>query len=239
MSKEKKATTRHAKRSRYSGPNLPEDIWCHVHSLLSMRDSARVASVSHTFLRSWRHHPNLIFSKETMGLKHNACEGGDIARAFTSEVYQILKKHSGTGVKTLEFDIFDCRNLSSCHLNTWLQIAITPGIESLTLKLPLKYKEGYSFPCSLLFGAKGNSIQHLHLTYCAFHPPIGIDFLRRLTKLYLREVRITEEELGCLLSNSFALEQFELIYCSEIICLKIPCVERLSCVTVSDCKCCK
>jgi hypothetical protein len=47
-------------------------------------------------------------------------------------------------------------------------------------------------------------------------------------------VRITGEELGCLLSNAFALEQFELRDCSEIICLKIPCVlQRLSRVTVS------
>jgi hypothetical protein len=158
-----------------------------------------------------------------------------MAKAFTSKVDQILKNHSGTGLKTLEFDIPVCHNVSSYHLNTWLQIGTTPGIESLILKLPLKcINEGYSFPCSLLFGANGNSIQHLHLTSIAFHPPGGIDFLRRLTKLYLRRVRITEEELGCLLSNSFSLEQFDMS-CTEIICLKIPCVERLSCVTVSDC----
>jgi hypothetical protein len=159
-----------------------------------------------------------------------------MAKAFTSKVDQILKNHSGTGLKTLEFDIPVCHNVSSYHLNTWLQIGTTPGIESLILKLPLKcINEGYSFPCSLLFGANGNSIQHLHLTSIAFHPPGGIDFLRRLTKLYLRQVRITEEELGCLLSNSFSLEQFELMSCTEIICLKIPCVEQLSCMTVSDC----
>ncbi|CAL4889290.1 unnamed protein product [Urochloa decumbens] len=231
--KAKKCNPLRVKRSRHSGPNLPEDIWCHIHSLLSMRDSARIASVSHTFLRSWRHHPNLIFTKETLGLKRIACEEGDISRAFTSEVDQILKKHSGTGVKTLELDIFGCRYLNSYHLNAWLQIAVTPGIESLTLELPLKYEEGYSFPCSLLFGANGNSIQHLHLTHCAFRPTVGIGCLRSLTKLYLNKVHITGEELGYLLSNSLALEQFELSYCSEIICLEIPCLERLSCLTVS------
>ncbi|KAL6870578.1 hypothetical protein ACP4OV_014426 [Aristida adscensionis] len=34
----------------YSGP---EDVWSYIHSLLPMRDAARVACVSHAFLHSW------------------------------------------------------------------------------------------------------------------------------------------------------------------------------------------
>jgi hypothetical protein len=46
----------------------------------------------------------------------------------------------------------------------------------------------------------------------------------------------TGDELGNLFSNSFALEQLELIYCGELISLKIPFwLERLSFLRVSEC----
>jgi len=80
-------------------------------------------------------------------------------------------------------------------------------------------------------------IRYLHLTYCAFRPMVGFDCLRRLTKLHLYQVRLTGNELGCLISKSFALEQLELMSCDELICLKIPlCLERLSCLRVTWCK---
>ncbi|KAF8769685.1 hypothetical protein HU200_006290 [Digitaria exilis] len=181
---------------------LVQDIWCHIHSLLPIQESARAASVSRVFLRSWRSRPNLILTKETLCLKQNTCGEGDTARALAENIDQILKTHSGTGVKTLELDVFDC------HV--------------------------YSFPCSLLFGQNGISIQDFHLTRCAFHPTAGI--LRNLTNLYLSYVCITGEELGCLLSNSLALMELKLEYCNEIVSLKIPCMlEQLSCLTVSDC----
>ncbi|WVZ87450.1 hypothetical protein U9M48_034086 [Paspalum notatum var. saurae] len=57
------------------------------------------------------------------------------------------------------------------------------------------------------------------------------------TKLHLNAVRITGDELGCLISKYFALEQLELWSCRELICLKIPFwLERLSCLLVSLCK---
>ncbi|CAO2045007.1 unnamed protein product [Urochloa humidicola] len=224
--------TKDGRRLRDSLPNLPEEIWYHIHSLMPMEDSARAACVSRTFLRSWRHHPYLILSNGTLGLKQNASGKGDVW-AFTTKIDQILKKHSGAGVKTLELDVSECRDLNPCYLSDWLQIAITPKIESLTLELP--YEEEYNFPCSLLFGGNGNLIQHLHLAYCAFRPTVGIGCLRSLTKLHLNHVHISEEQLVCILSNSLALVQLELNHCSEIICLKIPCVQQLSCLTVFRC----
>uniref|UniRef100_A0A8I6Y854 At1g61320/AtMIF1 LRR domain-containing protein n=2 Tax=Hordeum vulgare subsp. vulgare TaxID=112509 RepID=A0A8I6Y854_HORVV len=213
---------------------LLQDIWCHIHSLMPMQDSARSACVSHAFLDSWRHHPNLILNKETLG--RNACGKGDIARTLISKVDQILKKHSRTAMKILKLDIFDCHDVDISDLNNWLQIAIIPGIEKLVLSLPSGYQEVYTFPCSLLFGQNGSSLRYLQLSYCTFRPTVGFGFLRSLTKLYLRNVRTTGGELGCLLSNSLALQLLELRYCSEIIYLKIPCVlERLSCLNVSAC----
>ncbi|KAK3121876.1 hypothetical protein QOZ80_8BG0662250 [Eleusine coracana subsp. coracana] len=203
---------------------------------MPMKESARAACVSRIFFQSWRHYPSLILTKKTLGFKQNTCAKGDI-EALTYKVDQILKNHSGAAVKTLELDIFHCRDLDPCLLNNWLRISITPGTENVTLSLPKRYKEEYTFPCSRLFGGSGNSsIEYLHLTNCALRPTDHLGCLRSLTELYLREVCITGEELECLLSNSHALTELELVLCNEIICLKVPCVlERLSCLVVSDC----
>jgi hypothetical protein len=66
---------------------------------------------------------------------------------------------------------------------------------------------------------------------------VGFDCLRSLTKLDLNKVRITRDELGYLISNSFALEQLILGICNEVIRLKIPFwLERLSYLRVVWCK---
>jgi len=151
-------------------------------------------------------------------------------------VDQILKNHSGIGVKALHLKVPDSCKVDTCRLNRWLQIGITPGIEEVTVFLPINYRTKYSFPCSLLFGGCGNSIRHLRLSNCAFRPPVGFDCLRSLTKLQLYKVCTTGDELGSLFSNSFALEHLELIYCGELISLKIPFwLERLSFLRVSEC----
>lgn len=134
---------------------------------------------------------------------------------------------------TLKIVVYNHYNVDANHFNSWLQSVITPGIEEITLLLPTNYRDGYNFPCSMAVETHSVSSPHL----CAFRPTVGFDCLRRLTKLHLYQVCITGNELGCLISKSFALEQLELMYCDELICLKIPlCLERLSCLRVTWCK---
>jgi hypothetical protein len=214
---------------------LLQDIWCHIHSLMPLQDAAQSACVSRTFLRSWRCHPNLNFSEETLCLKQNARGKRGVARRFIMRVDRILKNHSGIGVKTLILLIPDSCKIDICRLNHWLQMAIAPGIEEVTISLH-GTKTKFSFPCSLLFGGCGDSIRHLRLAHCAFRPPVGFDCLRSLTKLRLCQVCITGDELGNLFSNSFALEHLELVSCSELISLKIPFwLEGLSFLCVFNC----
>ncbi|CAL5070413.1 unnamed protein product [Urochloa decumbens] len=204
---------------------------------MPLRDAAHSACISRGFLHSWRCHPNLNFTKKTLCWKRNASGKGDMARRFTERVDHILKNHSGIGVKTLNLEIPYYCKFDAYRLNHWLQIAIAPGIEVVTLLLPENYKAKYSFPCSLLFSGCGNSIRYLRLNHCAFRPPVGFDCLRSLTKLYLYDVCIMGDELGNLFSNSFALEQLELLSCGELISLRIPFwLERLSFLDVFGCK---
>lgn len=217
-------------------PSLPEDIWRLIHSLMPMRDAARAACVSRSFLSLWRCHPNLNFSSEAFGLNKNACGKEELAGLFYSKVDHILKRHSGIGVKKLTIKVYsDYSGKGSSYLNNWLQIAVKPGIEELIIALT-QFQAKYNFPCSLLSNGSGDSIQYLHLSNCSFHPTVTLSGLRSLTRLYLCRVRITENELGCLLSHSLALEQLEIRYCDRIVCLKVPCLlQRLISLKVFGC----
>lgn len=93
----------------------------------------------------------------------------------------------------------------------------------------------YNFPCSLLSGETSDSLRCLSLVACNFYPTVGFDGLRSLTRLHLSAVRIRDDNLSCVLSNTCALEQLELWRCNSIICVKIPCLQKLSHLDVSFC----
>ena len=215
-----------------------QDIWCHIHSLMPIQDAARAACVSQTFLRSWRCRPNLDFSRETLGLiNENTCRNEETQRDITSIVDHILQNHSGIGAKAVKFqDGSDYNNQDFCHLDLdrWLRNTSKPGIEELNISL---YGRNtlYNFPCSLLSVEILESLRNLHLVGCCFHPTIGLGSLRNLRRIQLCNVSITESKLECLLSNSLSLEQLVLRRCSGIICLKIPCLQRLSYLEVNTC----
>uniref|UniRef100_A0A0E0DF86 Uncharacterized protein n=1 Tax=Oryza meridionalis TaxID=40149 RepID=A0A0E0DF86_9ORYZ len=216
---------------RNSIPDLPEDILFRIQSFMSMREAARAACVSRAFLHSWRCHPNLIFNKDTIGLKRNA-----FGENFHGKIGRILRNHSGISLKTFQLDYSGmCGFDGTSYLDSWLQIALKPEIEELTLFLPETNKQ-YSFPCSLLSDGVRDSLRYIKLRCCALHPTPELGPLRSLSNLHLLYVSITWAELECLLSNSLALEHLELNHCKGIICLKIPCtLQQLSSLNVVEC----
>ena len=162
----------------------------HIHSLIPMREAARAARASRAFLHSWRCHPNLIFNKDTIGLKKNGR-----GENFHHKIGRILRKHSGISLKTFNLDYsYMCGFDGTRYFDSWLQIALKPGIEKLTLWLPRTQKI-YNFPCSLLSDGVRNSLQYLKLHVVAFHPTVELGPLRSLTSLHFSNVRITWDEL--------------------------------------------
>ncbi|CAO2169773.1 unnamed protein product [Urochloa humidicola] len=211
-----------------TSPDLPEDIWHHIHSLMPLRDAARAACLSRAFLRSWRCRPNLTLNRDAI-LSEEYEPGVNVSHIID----RILRNHSGTGLKILKLHLYLITN--HC-LDSWLQVAVTPMIEELTVVLCSTFKKKYKFPCSVLSNGIGNSIRHLELGFCAFHPTAEFGPLRNLTSLSLRFVHVTGDELECFLSNSLALERLDLSNCSKIICLKIPCMlQKFSCLGVIGC----
>uniref|UniRef100_A0ACD5Y9I2 Uncharacterized protein n=1 Tax=Avena sativa TaxID=4498 RepID=A0ACD5Y9I2_AVESA len=198
----------------YSGPNLPEDMWYHIHSLMPLRDAARAACLSQSFRCSWKRHPNLILSRETLGW--DVCvPQKETARDFRMKIDHILRNHSGIGVRKLNLRMVPNYNAEDCDsIDRWLQIAVTPAIEELTLTLSSN-SDTYKFPCTLLSNGIGDSLR----------------------RLYLADCDIMGDELWSLLSSSSALERLSLRYCSKLSSLKIPChLQRLSHVEVDECR---
>ncbi|KAM3276359.1 hypothetical protein ACQJBY_044633 [Aegilops geniculata] len=185
-----------------------------------MQDAARVACVSHAFKRSWRCYPNLAFNAKALGMDERSCGEDEIVRNFTSRVDNILKNHSCIAIKTLEI-IFRYYDDKVCNLDGWLQTAITPGIEELTVQLSTKSRKHYNFPWSLLANENGKLIQYLKLSCCAFSPTVGL-CLKSLSRLELFDVNITRDQMGSLLHNFFALQRMQLKNCNNITCLKMP-----------------
>ncbi|KAF8671340.1 hypothetical protein HU200_050053 [Digitaria exilis] len=110
------------------------------------------------------------------------------------------------------------------------------GIGVKKLKIQVHSGAKYNFPRSVLLNGSGDSIQYLHLTNCSFRPTVTFGGLRSLTRLHLCIVRITGDELGCLLSHSLALEKLELKSCNLIVYLKVPhLLQRLDYLLVYSC----
>ncbi|CAL5009614.1 unnamed protein product [Urochloa decumbens] len=169
-----------AKIMRFSIPDLPEDILSCIHSLMPMREAARAAFLSRAFLRSWRCHPNLVFNKDTIGLKRSSR-----GENFHHKIDRILKNHSGISLKSFKLDYSGmCGFDGTSYLDTWLQIALKPGIEELTLWLS-NTRRKYNFPCPLLSDGVKNSLRYLKLRFCALHPTAELGPFRRLRSLHL------------------------------------------------------
>jgi hypothetical protein len=129
---------------------------------MPLRDAARTACVSRAFLQSWRYHPNLNFTnKSILGSDSDGC-GMDFIRTIN----RILKKHSGTNVKTLTLELQDYKSGWRRRLDSWLLIALTPGIEEITVSFGFFAKATYKFPCWILsdrvwISCVNFTIQHL------------------------------------------------------------------------------
>ncbi|XP_014758047.1 uncharacterized protein LOC100846643 isoform X2 [Brachypodium distachyon] len=221
------------------GSSTEKDIWHHILSIVPMKDAARAACVCHAFLRSWRCHPNLTFTKKTMCLKElrKGTAGLNDIKEYAANIDHVLTKHSGVGVKIFKIDYrgpYDDKTYN--RLNNWLQIAVTPWIEELDLNIQRPRKTvNFNFPCALLSERCRDSIRRLHLANCNLHSAFEPG-LTSLTVLRLYNVHITGDELGCLLSDSLALEELMLIYCNDIRRLEIPCVlQRFRNLLVVEC----
>jgi hypothetical protein len=117
-----------------------QDILHHIYSLLPLHDAAHAACSSHAFLRFWRCHPNLILNWHILGSNANASQEN-----FICTIDNILRNHSGINIKTLKLQLYAIYDAYQ-YLDSWLQVAVKPGIEELTIELCYRVDMKHNVP---------------------------------------------------------------------------------------------
>jgi hypothetical protein len=229
---------------------LPEDAWRLIYSSLPMRDAARAACVSRRFLRFWRCYPNLTFNQETVAAKRQPLPRGgeeDRGKYLFSKARQVLEAHSGVGATTLRLNLSTCReeDIDAPRLDGWLRaFATSASLREVALLLPESCaRREYTFPYPLLL-TPSSRVESLYLASCGFHParqqhapPTSSFGGSLLSRVCLRRVGTTGEELALFLSSCPALARLDLCDCDAVTSIEIPRVlRRLRTVRVQRCR---
>uniref|UniRef100_A0A0E0HIV3 FBD domain-containing protein n=1 Tax=Oryza nivara TaxID=4536 RepID=A0A0E0HIV3_ORYNI len=169
-------------------PCLPEDIWHHIHSQMPMRDAARAACLSRTFLQSWRSHPNLILNKDTIGLNASACGGN-----FSRKVDHIMRNHSGIGVKIFRLEYLGVVGLDWCALRPTAELG---PLQSLTsLRLRSVSIRGEELQCLL---SNSPALEQLRISSCTeivcLKIPCSLQKLSNLTVIGCDSLKVLENK---------------------------------------------
>uniref|UniRef100_R7WB47 At1g61320/AtMIF1 LRR domain-containing protein n=1 Tax=Aegilops tauschii TaxID=37682 RepID=R7WB47_AEGTA len=194
-----------------------QDIWWHIHSLMPMRDAARAACVSRTFMHSWRRRTSLTFSKKTLGIGEDVCEKDGKARDLTFKVDRIWIEHPGIGVKEVRIEFYD-NTTRVCFLDRWLQIAVTPGIEELIVIPSVGHKRKWKLDSVSV------PFQQLGLSHCSKIIRLKIpSLLQRLITLEVsacKRLQTIEIEAQCLSKFWFSGERLVQLSFGEALQLK-------------------
>ncbi|XP_037442437.1 uncharacterized protein LOC119310919 isoform X2 [Triticum dicoccoides] len=145
------------------GPHLPEDIWCHIFSLLPMQDAARTACVSHAFKRSWRCYPNLAFNAKALGMDERSC-GED-------EILKYLEVLHCSSLKVIEIE---APNLSNFQFMGLCQVQLSLGVALQFKKFDMSFPGVVSYACTNLL----SNLQYVEaLSLCSRHEIIDTPVL--------------------------------------------------------------
>ncbi|CAN6222075.1 unnamed protein product [Urochloa humidicola] len=161
-----------------------------------------------------------------------------LIREFSAIVNHIMHNHTGTGIKTFRLEPPHYHYIDPAVLDRWFQAVMVPGITEFELHLNMGDDGlGYNFPCSLLSSNKGcSTLTSFTISGCSLHSLDKVGCLTSLRRVLLLRMRVTGKELSCFLSSSPALEELRLSYCSDMVCLEIPCLlSRLRLLYVQNC----
>uniref|UniRef100_A0A0E0PEZ3 Uncharacterized protein n=1 Tax=Oryza rufipogon TaxID=4529 RepID=A0A0E0PEZ3_ORYRU len=182
--------------------NLPKDVLCSITSKLPLKEAVRTSVLSSHWKRIWTCRANLELSTRTVYSDYDwercsSHRGFNLnKRKFIKIVDSVLQQHEGAG--TEQFRIrFALDNKNSYHINRWVKNATALKTKGLVLEL-----------YSLLFGPR--------------IVPADSRGSLNLTKLSLREVDITDEDLHQFLSECNHLREVDITDCRMLTNLRVP-----------------
>ncbi|CAN6352750.1 unnamed protein product [Urochloa humidicola] len=194
--------------------HLPPDILYRIASKLPPKEFARTSVLSTQWIRGCMMSacPRLTFDVVSMC----KCKMEDLLYThvwqFVSEVNDVLRKHDGKVVETLQVKINFEDTILAPHIDTWLAFAATSRTKNLILDLiSLKwrlqeYDDPYVFPFQLFDRESISRLQHMRLGFVSLDPPPQFKGFPNLRKLHLQMVKINRKDLEDVLSHCCTLE---------------------------------
>lgn len=225
--------------------SLPNDILSSITSKLSLKEAARTSILSSQWRRVWlcrayidlNHHTVLSESDKERswttpgGIRLNR-------RKFIKSVGALLQQHEGVGTEDIRIRHDLCDRYAG-HINRLVNYTIASKAKGLILELwgvnfgPTIVR--CNFPLQVL-DTKNSNLRRLELWFVSLNPPAGYRGFQNLTKLCLRDVNITNEDVQRLLSEGNRLECFRITNCKMLTSLRIPhCLNRLKVLLVLSC----
>jgi hypothetical protein len=151
---------------------------------------------------------------------------------FIQRVDDVLLQHSGAGVEHIRIH-FDLDGSHTADVNRWITFVIESKTKALSLELlyhaPVYLLERelddsielYSFPFRLFDASNGSHLQFLLFTSISVKVPADFEGFVNLKKLYICDLRISDEDLKHLLSKCSLLKFLSVTYCKTIIGLRV------------------
>uniref|UniRef100_M0WKD1 Uncharacterized protein n=1 Tax=Hordeum vulgare subsp. vulgare TaxID=112509 RepID=M0WKD1_HORVV len=210
-----RAATRRKKSRNNSLHDLPEEILKIIISRLTLKDAARMSTLSSMWKTLWNSHSNLSFHAAMVTHSNSKGDGMDSQeKKFIDIVDTVLRNHDGTYLDQFEV-AFELREKHACSLDSWIGFAVSSKASEIVLDLdprsPRTAEDAYDFPFHLF--QSENGIQSVWVKCVSLKPPRDFYGFTKLTKFTIRSVHIMED-IGNLLSNCCALRWLHIICCN-------------------------
>ncbi|KAK1270950.1 F-box/FBD/LRR-repeat protein [Acorus gramineus] len=238
--------------------DLPDGILHKIVSLLPMRDAIRTAALSGKCRQLGKFIPNLNFESDNIvGRSFSIDRFNELDNDGQVE-FLLNRKLKFVGAVDKFFQLRPCaikmeslRIYSSLdtehttYLDQWIRVASSSNIESLDLTLReddfyhLDEEKYYSFPFHLLPNKVLclSSLKCLSLESLIMRPHPDFYGFKSLTTLFLRDVNISDVDLGNIFFTSSLLESLRLWACVSLVHLEIPSsCSRLKYLDLSNCR---
>uniref|UniRef100_A0ACD5Z116 Uncharacterized protein n=1 Tax=Avena sativa TaxID=4498 RepID=A0ACD5Z116_AVESA len=200
--------------------DLPEEILqILIISRLTLKDAARMSTLSRMWKRLWNSHSNLSFDA---AMVTNFCSerdqesrsSQDQEKKFIDIVNTVFGCHDGTNLKHFKVS-FELREKHGCSLDSWIGFAVSSHASEIVLDLdpksPRTAQDAYDFPFHLF--QSENSIQSVWVKCVSLKPPRDFYGFTKLTKLTISSIHILYD-IGNMLSNCCALKRLHIVCCN-------------------------
>ncbi|XP_059312762.1 putative F-box/FBD/LRR-repeat protein At4g00315 [Lycium ferocissimum] len=207
--------------------NLPIEIIRQIHSLLPLKDAARISILSHLWRNIWVSNPNIHLDETDFGANFYKYSDTDKDKRDAFLIYlqkSLVNRHKceyDCAVDTLYLRITVEDSIDEFLVENWIDFALQNKVKTLRLILRTTYSEWFEL-CNIEFIAA--TLVELKLEYCEI---IDCSFmLPSLKSLFLDDVCIDDDDFNDLIAGCPRIEKLEIV-CPATVCTMVLSNPRL------------